>query len=189
MKEIIVRFINRVYFGIYLYTRELDIPVLYMGRKEYYRGQLGFKICDLMVLLYTSGCLSFAGALGGETLLTLIKGNYLYRILYFILLIGISVLISQLSSFEGEKGLSYFEQFDQEPRSKKIKWMIISAFVFIIGILFFVLGIIVFPVYSWLQHRKSNTKYQTLRVNSCIKGASPWYRRSHFSEGSYSPSR
>ena len=148
MKEIIVRFINRVYFGIYLYTRELDIPVLYMGRKEYYRGQLWFKICDLMVLLYTSGCLSFAGALGGETLLTLIKGNYLYRIQYFILLIGISVLISQLSSLEGEKGLSYFEQFDQEPRSKKIKWMIISAFVFIIGILFFVLGIIVFPVYS-----------------------------------------
>ena len=148
MKEIIVSFINRVYFGIYLYTRELDIPVMYMGRKEYYRGQLGFKICNLMTFLYISGCLSFVGALGGETLLTLIKGNYLYRIMYFILLIGISFLISQFSSLEGEKGLSYFEQFDQEPRSKKIKWMIISAFVFIIGILFFVLGIIVFPVYS-----------------------------------------
>ena len=148
MKEIIVSFINRVYFGIYLYTRELDIPVMYMGRKEYYRGQLGFKICNLMTFLYISGCLSFVGALGGETLLTLIKGNYLYRIMYFTLLIGISFLISQFSSLEGEKGLSYFEQFDQEPRSNKIKWMIISAFVFIIGILLFVLGVIVFPVYS-----------------------------------------
>ena len=148
MKEIIVSFINRVYFGIYLYTRELDIPVMYMGRKEYYRGQLGFKICNLMTFLYISGCLSFVGALGGETLLTLIKGNYLYRIMYFILLIGISFLISKFSSLEGEKGLSYFEQFDQEPRSNKIKWMIISAFVFIIGILLFVLGVIVFPVYS-----------------------------------------
>ena len=148
MKEIIVSFINRVYFGIYLYTRELDIPVMYMGRKEYYRGQLGFKICNLMTFLYISGCLSFVGALGGETLLTLIKGNYLYRIMYFILLIGISFLISQFSSLEGEKGLSYFELFDQEPRFNKIKWMIISAFVFIIGILFFVLGVIVFPVYS-----------------------------------------
>lgn len=148
MKEIIVRFINRVYFGIYLYTRELDIPVIYMGRKEYYRGLLGFKICNLMIFLYISGCLSFVGALGGEALLTLIKGNYLYRIMYFILLIGISFLISQFSSLEGEKGLSYFELFDQEPRFNKIKWMIISAFVFIIGILFFVLGVILFPVYS-----------------------------------------
>ena len=148
MKEKIVRFINRVYFGIYLYTRELDIPVTYMGRKDYYRGQLAFKICNIMIFLYTSGCLSFVGALNGETLLTLIKGNYLYRIMYFILLIGIYFLVSQFSSLEGEKGLSYFEMFYQEPRSNKIKWMIISAFVFIIGILFFVLGVILFPVYS-----------------------------------------
>lgn len=148
MKEKIISFINRVYFGIYLYTRELDIPVIYMGRKEYYRGQLGFKICNFMIFLYISGCLSFVGALGGETLLTLIKGNYLYRILYFILLIGIYFLVSQFSSLEGEKGLSYFEMFDKEPRSNKIRWMIISAFVLITGIVIFVLGVIVFPVFS-----------------------------------------
>jgi uncharacterized membrane-anchored protein YitT (DUF2179 family) len=45
-----------------------------------------------------------------------------------------------MTSLEGDKGLTYFEQFDQESRSVKIKWMIIGAFIFFFGIVLFIIG-------------------------------------------------
>ncbi len=147
MKEKIIKYINRIYFGIYLYTRELDIPTYYVGRKDYYRGQLGFKICCLLIMLYTSGFLSIIGAFGGEHFAYLIKGNFIYKSIYIIIIICIYFLLSQITSLEGNKGLAYFEQFDREPRSIKIKWMIIGAFAFLLGIALFILGLNIFPVF------------------------------------------
>ena len=146
MKEKIIKFANRIYFGIYLCTRELDIPVIYMGRKDYYRGLLGFNICCLLIMFYVIGCISLIGSLGGEYLLTLIKGNFLYKLIYFVLLIVFYFLFSEYTSLEKEKGLKYFEEFDQEPRSKKMRWLLFSIFVFIVGFLFFLFGLYIFPV-------------------------------------------
>ena len=147
MKEKLIKYINRIYFGIYLYTRELDIPIYYVGRKDYYRGQLGFKICCLMIMLYASGFLSIIVFLVGEQFAYLIKSNFIYKIIYIILLLCIYFLFSQITSLEGNKGLAYFEQFDQEPHSIKIKWMVIGAFAFILGIAFFILGMKIFPIF------------------------------------------
>ena len=142
MKEKIIKFINRIYFGIYLYTRELDIPVTWGGRKNYYRGHFGSKICALLVMFYANAFLSFIGILGGKPLLTFVKGLPFYKYLYIVLLVGLCLFIIEVTSLEGDKGLSYFEQFDQEPRSTKIKWMIYGALALVLGAILCALGCI-----------------------------------------------
>ena len=149
MKEKIIKLINRIYFGLYLYTRELDIPLKWGGRKDYYRGILGFKLYDLLVMFYANALLSFAGALGGDSLLELVKGWPFYKPLYIVLLIFLSLFISRITSLEGDKGLSYFEQFDIEPRSTKIKWMIYGALALVLGAILCALGCIAFTIPSF----------------------------------------
>ena len=98
-------------------------------------------------MLYASGFLSIIVFLVGEQFAYLIKSNFIYKIIYIILLLCIYFLFSQITSLEGNKGLAYFEQFDQEPHSIKIKWMVIGAFAFILGIAFFILGMKIFPIF------------------------------------------
>ena len=149
MKEKIIKLINRIYFGLYLYTKALDIPVRWAGSKDYYRGILKFKLYDLLVMLYANALLSFAGALGGDSLLELVKGWPFYKPLYIVLLIFLSLFISRITSLEGDKGLSYFEQFDIEPRSTKIKWMIYGALALVLGAILCALGCIAFTFPSF----------------------------------------
>ena len=54
MKEKVIKLINRIYFGLYLYTKALDIPVSWAGSKDYYRGILRFKLYDLLVMFYAN---------------------------------------------------------------------------------------------------------------------------------------
>ena len=140
MNERLIKFINRIYFGIYLYTRGLDIPITYVGRKNYYRGQLGFKLCCFMVLLYVDGCMALLCYLLRFISPFFINNSSTFKTVYFFLFITIYFIITQMTSLEGDKGLTYFEQFDQEYRSVKIKWMIIGAFIFFFGIVLFIIG-------------------------------------------------
>ena len=149
MKEKIIKLINRIYFGLYLYTRELDIPLKWGGRKDYYRGILGFKLYDLLIMFYANAFISFIGVLGGKPLLTFVKGLPFYKFLYIVLLIFLSLFISRITSLEGDKGLSYFEQFDIEPRSTKIKWMIYGALALVLGAILCALGCIAFTIPSF----------------------------------------
>lgn len=149
MKEKIIKLISRIYFGLYLYTRALDIPITWAGRKEYYRGHFGSKICGFMVVLYANAFLSLAGVLGGDSLLELVKDWPFYKPLYIILLVSLCLFITEITSLEGDKGLSYFEQFDQEPRSTKVKWMIYGALAMILGMILCALGCIAFTFPSF----------------------------------------
>ena len=149
MKEKVIKLINRIYFGLYLYTKALDIPVSWAGSKDYYRGILRFKLYDLLVMFYANAFISFIGVLGGKPLLTFVKGLPFYKFLYIVLLTCLSLFISRITSLEGDKGLSYFEQFDQEPRSVKIKWMIYGALALILGMIICALGCIAFTFPSF----------------------------------------
>jgi len=57
------------------------------------------------------------------------------------------MIISRYTSLGGKEGLELFEQYFLISKIKKIKWMIIGAFAFLLGIVFFILGLIVFPVF------------------------------------------
>ena len=78
-------------------------------------------------------------------------GEYAPRFFYhaivnIIIVLSLSLIIAKTTSLGGGKGLLYFEQFARESRSCKIKWMIISAFVFIMGVFLFILGEICSPI-------------------------------------------
>lgn len=142
MKEKIIKFINQIYFGIYLCTGEALPPTIYKGRKTYLHSFWGNKLCFIMILFYVSNIVSLAVYCLGNNIAHLVYRNFEYRLIYSFLVIGISLLIGRITSLEGEKGLSYFETFIAWPRSTKIKWEIYSVLAFIVGAIFCTLGIV-----------------------------------------------
>lgn len=149
MKEKIIKFINQIYFGIYLCTGDALPPTMYKGRKTYLHSFWGNKLCFIMILFYVSSIVSLAVYCLGNNVAQLVYRDFEYRLIYIFLVIGISILISRITSLEGDKGLSYFEQFDQEPRSVKIKWMIYGALALILGMIICALGCIAFTFPSF----------------------------------------
>ena len=142
MKEKIIKFINQIYFGIYLCTGEALPPTMYKGRKTYLHSFWGNKLCSIMILFYVSSIVSLAVYCLGNNIAYLVYRDFEYRLIYSFLVIGISLLIGRITSLEGEKGLSYFVTFIAWPRSTKIKWEIYSVLAFIVGAIFCTLGIV-----------------------------------------------
>lgn len=146
MKEKIIKIINYIYFGIYLYTGEAFYTIFQNGQRNYYQGFWGFKLCYIMVFLYSYGLVSFFSYLIGNSVLQIINGSFLYKLIYLFIICFTSMIISRYTSLGGKEGLELFEQYFLISKIKKIKWMIIGAFAFLLGIVFLILGLIVFPV-------------------------------------------
>jgi hypothetical protein len=147
MKEKLLELINHIYFGIYSYTGEAFYATFQNGRRQYYQGFWGMKLCYIMVFLYACGFVSFIGYLIGCYVLKIVNSFLVYKLIHIFLIIYVSLIISKYTSLGREKGLSLFEQFTLTPKISKIKWMIIGAIFFFLGIVFFAIGIKIFPVW------------------------------------------
>ena len=145
MKETILKTVCHIYYGVYLYTGEAFYSSFHNGKKSYYQGFWGFKLCYVMVFLYTYGTVSLGRYCMGEYA----PRFFYHAIVNIIIVSSLSLIIAKTTSLGGEKGLLYFEQFARGSRSCKIKWMIISAFVFIMGVFLFILGGICSPI-EWV---------------------------------------
>ena len=66
MKEIILKIVCHIYYGVYLYTGEAFYPTFHNGKRSYYQGFWGFKLCYVMVFLYTYGAVSLGRYSMGE---------------------------------------------------------------------------------------------------------------------------
>ena len=142
MKDKILKTVNHIYFGVYLYTGEAFYPTFHNGERFYYQGYWGFKLCYVMVLLYACAVVSLGKYCIGESVPCFVN----HGIVDIILVLGTCFIIAKITSLGGKKGLLYFEQFTREPHLCKIKWMIISAFVFLLGIILFIIGEIYSPI-------------------------------------------
>lgn len=135
MKDKILRVINHIYYGVYLYSGEAFYPQFYNGERTYYQGFWGFKFCYVMVFLYAFSAASFIGYCMGEDVLRFINSRFIFKLLYIFFVIGLSFVIVKATSLGGKKGLSFFEQFIKDSCSERIKWMILGALCFIMGIM------------------------------------------------------
>lgn len=147
MKERLLKLVNHIYFGIYLYPGEAFYPIFLDGERTYYKGFWGFKFCYIMVFLYAYGILSVLGHFMGEKIAYFVSSSFVYKLVFIIITIGLTFIIERITSLGGKKGLNYFEQFTKEPRFEKIKWMIVGAVAFIVGIGLFIIGIKAFFIY------------------------------------------
>lgn len=146
MKEKIIKIANRIYFGVYLFLGEAFYRTFIRGEKSYYTGFWGIKLCYIMVFLYSYGVMGVCWWLVGEDFFRFAKYSSDYKFVYVASSVFLCIFITRLTHFNDDKGLAYFEQFVREPRSVKIKWKIISAFVFILGIILFAVGSLLFLI-------------------------------------------
>ena len=147
MKDKLVRLINHIYFGVYQYTGEAFYPTFQMGRRYYHRGFWGMKLCHVMVFLFVFGIISIIGRFILNPFIHVVRIDLTYRLLFLPVTIACYLLIVRITSLDREEGLAYFEQFYKETRSEKVKWMIIGAVTFLVGVVLFVLGALAFPIH------------------------------------------
>lgn len=136
-----VCFMNHILYGLHLFTQKFE-PVVYHNGKVSYNAMLAKKFFLLMLMNYLL-CISysFMSLINMEITQTLFR-NSVYKIIYFSIIIVLSLILEYYWFEKDEKEEKYYWKFASKPDREHFKWKLMAWGLFIFSIVYIILLII-----------------------------------------------